>query len=273
MGTPFQPQPPAFQPQPGAPAAFKSQPWTLFDTIASKSFLLGDERTGFTAAGGGPAITANGEIVFFQSSNRTKATMPWYTNADAPGTLSYGLKVWQVYLIFMFPTWPPAASVGSADATQESIVPGTIKLIECILNFGVLQLDLGQETQTEWPCSRFAAGGGLAQTSFLLSQGQNGMPFNQNVMSLPEPIEMPRTQVMNVKIKLAPPAQAMIGNPSALPASGGVGTPLFPYNYTVVPADGEDPAVINLLPELPFAIQIGLQGERVKDTQYGQVVR
>ena len=84
-------------------------------------------------------------------------------------------------------------------------------------------------------------------------------------MKLPEPIEMPRTQNLNAKIRIAPELFALIGTPAA----PGVGSPLIDYVLDVV--GDQDPTVS--LPNPPFAIQIGLVGRRVKDSQYGQVVR
>ena len=80
-------------------------------------------------------------------------------------------------------------------------------------------------------------------------------------MKLPEPIEMPRTQNLNAKIRIAAEALPIIG------ASGGtgVGSPLQPYVYNT------DNATSVNLPQLPFATQLGLVGRRVKKTQYGQI--
>lgn len=252
---------------PKNPAAYKSQPWVLFDTIAAKSFLLGDTTNGLAIGSQVPAISANGEINFFQSSGRTRATMPWYTNLDVAGQLAYGLQTWQIYLNFLFPLMPPGESVNPNNEATGG-VPGTARLMEAILNFGVLSMNLGQEDQIEWPLSRFGAGGGLAVGS--ANNGPVGLnnsnPDAGNVLKLPEPIEMGRTQNLAAKIRLAPEAFEIIGSVAA----PGVGTPLNKYQYTTVPGD-PGTQVLRTLP--PFAIQLGLVGRRVKSTQYGQLVR
>src|SRR4029077_392261 len=107
-----------------------------------------------------PAINADGSIVFFQSPGRTRANTPYYTNLDQPGTLSYGFEVWGMYLLFAFPTMPPIQNIGY-DFDANPGVPGPVKLAEAILNHGVLDVELGQENQTSWPCTRFGAGGGM----------------------------------------------------------------------------------------------------------------
>lgn len=94
--------------------------------------------------------------------------------------------------------------------------------------------------------------------------GQNGIPENANVLKLAEPIEMPRTQNLDVKITIAPEVRAMIGTLAA----PGVGTPLVDYDYGV--AGGLEPLVASL-PQLPYSVQLGLIGRRVKFTQYGQI--
>ena len=145
---------------------FKTQPWTLFDTVAAKSFLLGDGSADGLAIGGQtPAISRAGEIIFFAGAGgRNQATMPWFTNMDLQGQLAYGMEVWQIYLAFYFPAFTPTQNIGY-DLTTDGGVPGTLKLMEAILNYGVLELDLGQEDQTSWPCSRFGAGGGLTASN------------------------------------------------------------------------------------------------------------
>lgn len=246
----------------GDPKAFKSQPWVLFDTVVAKSFLLGDTTANGLAVGSqNPAISSSGEITFF-NSGRTRSNYPWYTNLDISGQLAYGLEVWQIYLALMFPVMPDVGNIGY-DITGEPISPpGTVKLAECIINFGVLQMDLGQEEQMSWPCHRFGAGGGVAQNSSQTSLPSNGMPEGANVLKLPEPIEMPRTQNLAAKIRLAAEVQTMIGTV----ASPGVGQPLSPYSYGIV----STPTVVTLT-QPPFAIQLGLVGRRIKKTQYGQI--
>jgi len=261
---------------PQTPGAFKSQPWVLFDTIASKSYLLGDTTSAGLAIGSQvPSLNANGEIVFFQSSGRTRASMPWFTNLDVAGQLAYGLQVWQIYLNIVFPTLPNKAS-NIQNSTESGVgsVPPTVRLAEAILNFGVLSMNLGQENQAEWPLSRFGAGGGLALStggsgggtgSGGMSLASNSIPATANVMKLPEPIEMGRTQNLSAKIKLAPEIFALIGSPAA----PGVGSALPNYKLEL---DGDTPVIVSL-PMQPFSIQLGFVGRRIKDTQYGLVVR
>jgi hypothetical protein len=256
------------------PAAYKSQPWVLFDTIASRSFLLGDPA-GLAIGSQVPAINSNGEIVFFQSSGRTQANMPWFTNLDVAGQLAYGFQVWQIYLNIMFPTMANKASVFQTSINGAcGPTPTTVRLAEAILNFGVLSLNLGQENQAEWPLSRFGAGGGLSLASGGSGNGanigghslaSNSAPFAANVMKLPEPIEMGRTQNLSAKIKLAPEIFALIGTPAA----PGAGSPLPGYGME---HDADGPAFVTV-PMQPFAIQLGFVGRRVKNTQYGQLVR
>jgi hypothetical protein len=252
------------------PGAYKSQPWVLFDTIAAASFLLGDSAN--PAAGGGPAITQNGVINFFQSANRTKATMPWYTNLDQNAMMSFGLEVWQIYLRFGFPAMPPVQTLTEYD-TEASLPAGpppTIKLMEAILNYGVLELNLGQEEQTVWPLAQFGAGGGLAANAAAgVVIGQNSNPDSYNVMKLPEPIQMMRTQNISAIIRLAPEVFEIIGTPGA---GIGVGGPLADYQLATELSGAEPPvATIVNRQQPPYTLQLGLVGRRVKDTQYGQV--
>jgi len=254
---------------PNNPAAFKSQPWDLFDSIVARSFLMGDTVNGKAAGSEVPAISANGEMVFFQSSGRTRANMPWYTNLDVPGQLAYGLQVWQIAVSINLPILPNRSSNNSPAIGTEN-VNGMVRLAESILNYSVLQLNLGQEDQIEWPLSRFPAGGGLTVATAAgggegLTTVNNGMAQASNVLSLPEPIEMGRTQNLSAKIRLSPDVFAMIGSPTA----PGVGSALAPYIYTL---PGEAPVVLTL-PMIPMMVQINLKGRRVKNTQYGQLVR
>lgn len=241
---------------------FKGQPWILFDSVVSSSFLVGD--TVPAVGGTTPAVNSDGSIVFFNSPGRSKSNTPYYTNMDQPGTLSYGLEVWAMYLLFGFPTMTPNQNIGY-DVTLNPGVPGTVKLTEAILNHGVLDVELGQENQTSFPCTRFGAGGGMYIASgSVATLASNGLPVNAHVMNMPEPIEMPRTQPINARIRLAPAAQAIIGTPAA----PGVGQPLSPYLYGI--SGGEVPVVASK-PQLPFMLQFGFIGRRIKFTQYGQV--
>jgi len=243
-----------------SPKTFKSQPWILFDTIVSPSFLLGDPA-GLAVGSQIPAISRSGEMVFFSGGGgRSTANTPWYSNLDIPGQLAYGMEVWQVYLYFAFPTLTPDQNNGTP-AANPGVAP-TVKLAEAILNFGVLELELGQENQTKWPCSRFGGGGGLVHSNSVVDAAiSNGVPEGANVMKLAEPIEMGRTQNFSAKIRIAPEAQPIIGTVAA----PGVGAALLPYQYVI---DGE--AAVDLV-QLPFSVQLGFVGRRVKKTQYGQL--
>lgn len=247
----------------GDPKQFKSQPWILFDSLVSSSFLVGSTVNAIGQST--PVISSSGEIIFFQSANRTRATMPWYTNLDQIGQLSYGFEVWQISLAFEFPTFPPTQNIGY-DLTLNPGVPGTIKLMESILNFGVLEMELGQENQMAWPLTLFGAGGGLAVVAGnVTNNATNSMPQSENVMKLPEPIEMPRTQNLNAKIRLAPEVLPIIGSPAA----PGVGQPLAPYQYGI--AVVESTPVVVPLNQPPYKLQLRLHGRRIKYTQYGQI--
>jgi hypothetical protein len=256
--------PPEIDQAQGQPLAYKGQPWVLFDTIVANSFLLGDTTNGLAVGSQVPAISSAGEITFFQGGGRTKATMPWYTNMDTSGQLSYGMKVWQIYVLIAFPVMTPNQNNGY-DVTVNPGVPGPVKLAEAILHFSSLSLDLGQENQVEFPLSRFGAGGGLdVNAGTVAVRASNATPDGANVLKLPEPIMMPRTQNLAAKIRIAPEAFPLIGSVAA----PGVGTPMRPYVYgTLI---GET-VTQQSRAQLPFSIQLGLIGERVKWTQYGQL--
>lgn len=247
------------------PKNFKSQPWVLFDSIVARSFLWGDGSANGLAVGSQtPAVSASGEIVFFQSAGRTTQTYPWYTNFDVNGQLMYGFEVWQIYLSFSFPAMPlqtsydPNAPVAAPTLLN---VPPTTRLAEAILNYGCLEMVLGQENQMSWPLTRFGAGGGLKDNSNATSMVQNSDQQAGNVMKLPEPIEMPRTQNISAKIRLAAEVRALMGDV----ATPGVGAPLAPQNYVVASGD------TNALVLQPYMLQLGLVGRRIKNTQYGQL--
>lgn len=250
------------QPAGGIPQ-YKGQPWILFDSVVSTSFLVGD--TTHPAIGTNlPAISSIGEIIFFNAPGRNNSTTPYYTNLDVQSMLSYGLEVWGAYLIIQLPVMPPVQNIGY-DFTANPGVPGTVKLAEAILNFSVIDLELGQENQTRFSTTRFGAGGGLSVNAGTVSTlAGNSLPENANVMKFPEPIEMARTQNLAAKIKLSPEAMAIIGTVAA----PGVGQPMSPYLYGI--SGGEVP-VTATLPQLPFKLELGLIGRRVKLTQYGQI--
>lgn len=247
--------------QQGEVGQFKKQPWIVFDTVVARSFLLGDTSANGLAVGSqSPAVDSSGQITFF-TSNRTTAQYPWYTNLDQPGSVSYGVEVWQMYLHLMVPTMPDVQNIGY-DITGEPVgPPGTVKLAECILNFGVLDFTVGQESQVSFPTNRFGAGAGIAQTSSQTSLPNNGIPEGASILKLPEAIKIPRTQNISARIRLAAEVLATIGTVAA----PGVGQPLSPYAYGIV----STPTVVNLN-QPPFALQFGLVGARVKKTQYGQ---
>ncbi|HKU36943.1 MAG TPA: hypothetical protein VJR89_02315 [Polyangiales bacterium] len=250
----------------GQPLKFKAQPWILFDSVVARSFLLGDTSANGLAVGSQiPAISLAGEITFFNGGGRNKATMPWYTNLDLSGQLAYGLEVWQIYVMTTFPVMPPVQNQGF-DYSVNPGVPGPVKLAECILHYSVLSLDLGQENQIEFPLARFGAGGGLDINAGggAVVRGSNGVNIETNVLKLPEPIEMPRTQNLAAKIRIAPEVQAMIGTVAA----PGVGAVMSPYVYGI--DNGETVTDVELA-QVPFQVQLGLVGRRVKYTQYGQV--
>lgn len=256
--------PPPDPSNPAQPGAFKSQPWILFDTIAARSYLWGDTTNGLAIGSQLPAIDASGQMVFFNAPGRSTIATPWYTNLDQQSTLSYGMEVWAIYLHFMMPAMPPNQNIGY-DLTANAGVPGTVKLVEAILNFGVLELELGQENQLRWPLTRFGAGGGLnVGGATVTNVALNGVPDGANVMKLAEPISMPRTQNLAAKIRLAAEVQAIIGTAAA----PGVGQPLSPYVYGT--ADGTPPTTVSRA-QPPFSTQLGFIGRRIKDTQYGQL--
>lgn len=249
---------------PQSPKAFKSQPWILYDSIVARSFLWGDTTNGIAVGGQVPAVSAQGEIVFFQSAGRTIATLPWYTNFDVNGQLMYGFEVWQIYLACEFPAMPlvpsydPNAPVAAPTLLN---VPPTHRLAECIINFGVLEMTLGQENQMTFPTSRFGAGGGIYGSSNATDTVNNSVPEGANVLKLPEPIEMPRTQNINAKVRLAAEIRGLMGDTT----TPGVGAPLGTQDYVVGAGD------TNALTLPPYKLQLGLVGRRIKHTQYGQL--
>ena len=280
----------------------KTQPWVVYDTVVSPSFLLGDTRQGYLANGTqGPAITENGEMHFMTSGGRSRSNAPWYTNLELNGQLAYNFEAWQVYVFFAFPPmlsipsnvsnpWgspsneapvlleeksekkrTPLASVMAASGGFQPGIAPTILLMHAILNFGVLELNLGQENQFQWPLHRFGAGGGMTVNGLgaLAQAAQNAMPDGANMMKLPEPVEIPKNQNLDAKIRLAPEVRALIGNMEA----PGVGTPLMPYEYTFAdPIDPKAPLRTVKLKQAPYGIQLGLVGRRAKNVQYGQTV-
>lgn len=236
---------------------FKGQPWILYDTVAAFSFLAGDGSAAGLAIGTQiPAVSAKGELIFF-SAGRTRASIgEVYTSMDAP-TLSYGLEVWAMYLNIMLPA---EQTLGASFAP---IPPQMLKLAEVLINGAALLLDLGQEEQFVAPTHRFGAGGGLSVDGMIGGQlSRNGEAHRTHVLVLPEPIEMPRTLNLNGKLVLSPQAMALLGTVAA----PGVGAPICDFSF--VPC-GDVTAVE--VPQLPFQVQLGLVGRRVKRVQYGQI--
>ena len=251
---------------------FKSQPWVVFDTIAARSFLVGETRQEFQAFNsGGPAITAAGEMVYF-STPRTRALAPWYTSLELVGQLSYGFKAWAAYIHFGFPQTPSEQTFNPAAGAGGQVTISDV-LLQAIINFGVLQLNLGQEQQASWPVHRFQAGGGLQVMGGNSigggeAGGQNAVPEGANVLKLPEPIEIPRTQNIDAKIKIAPEALPTIGTNAAPGVGVPLGTGAEGYQFNISePPPGETVD----LDRPPYTVQLGLIGERIKKTQYGQV--
>lgn len=242
-----------------APGVFKGQPWLIFDTVVSPSFLLGDPN-GLAIGTQIPAISASGEMVFL-SAGRTRSAVPQYTNMDINGQLSYGMNVWQIYLRLFMPIVTPNQNTGFDHEIDAGVAP-TEKLAESIINFGILELDLGQEEQVAFPCCDFKAAGGLVISNSIASASvQNSIPQDANILKLAEPIQCPRTQNITAKIRVAPEARAMIGTVAA----PGVGSARAPYVFSV---DAETQVELE---ELPYGVQLGLVGQRLKKSQYGQV--
>lgn len=250
---------------PNPPKTFKGQPWILFDTVASASFLLGDPN-GLAIGTQTPAISRAGEIVFF-SAGRNISSTPQLTNMDVNAQLAYGMEIWQIYLMLAFPIVTPNQNDGFSAETDAGVAP-TEKLAECLINYGILDMDLGQEQQVSFPCTRFGSAGGLKISNSIASASvQNSPPDNANILKLPEAIECPRTQNLRARIRIAPEAFPMIGTVAA----PGVGSPRQPYAFTYLPEGPEPQPITVQLPELPYAVQLGLVGRRVKFTQYGQI--
>jgi len=243
-----------------APGTYKGQPWILFDSIAALSFLLGDQTNGVAFGSRIPAINAAGDMIFL-SAGRTRAAVPWYTNLDQDGQLSFGMEIYQVALMLSFPLQTPNQNTGFDVEVNPGVAPG-LKLAECLMQYGILELDLGQEEQMAFPCSCFGAGGGIVvNNSAAVAAVQNSLQQNANVLKLPEPIECPRTQNINAKLRIPPEVQAMIGTPAA----PGVGAPLDPY---ILGLDAETEVELQ---QPPYLVQLRLYGRRIKKTQYGQI--
>lgn len=247
------------QPAAGMIPSFKGQPWVLFDTIASIDYTVGSTANNALGSNA-PAIGSDGYMVFFQE--RTRAKWPNLTNLDTIGQLSYGFKCYAIALEIMFPSMAPDQALANDLTGAAAGVPPPVKLAEAILNYAVVETDLGQENQTAWPITAFGNGGSMYTGSTIITTAQNGAPDIRCTMVLPEPIDMGRTQNFNVKVRVAQFMFGLIGIPSAL----GVGQPLLPYVLTTV--GGTTPTTIDLA-QPPYGIKCKLIGERVKLTQYG----
>lgn len=253
-------------PQAGMIPAWKEQPWMLYDTVASRDYRIGTDPTIFPAIGTTqPAFNQSGEAVFFDAAGRNRANFPQLTNMDTPGTLAYGFRCHAVALELKFPMQMLAQTLDTNEMTPAGPAPGQ-KLGECILQFGTLQMMLGQEEQFYFPCSSFSNGGALWSPTGIFSSVQNGFPAQQILMMLPKPVLMGRTQNMSVKLKISPLCFDLIGRGAVNP---GVGAPVDDYLFTT--PDTVDPAVgvQTELPMPPYALTCKLYGAREKLTQYG----
>lgn len=247
-----------------AAKALKGQPWILYDTVASRSFLAGEKDPALLAIGtSAPAIGADGRMIFF-NAGRTKAQPgPFYTNVDAAGLMSYGLEVWGIYCMIVLAAQPTTSGEFGIGVNPNATAGA--RIAESVINGGVLSLDLGQESQVEFPVHRFGAGGGIAVDGIQLSLPHNGTTHRSHMMVLPEPVQMPRTQNLTAQIRLSPEALAVLGNPTA----PGYGAPFIAETYQIPTTTVPPPDPVKILPA-PFMVQIGLVGKRIKKLQYGQ---
>jgi len=247
------------QPAAGMLPSFKGQPWVLFDTIASSDFTVGSDTPALGSDG--PAINSDGTMLFF-NGGRNKKKNPNLTNLDVNGQLSYGFNCWAIAIELIMPQYITTRALSEA-WTIATGTPPTVKLAEALLNFGIVTFDLGQEEQGFFPASAFGNGGALYNNMIATGAAQNGVPDIRNIMTLPEPIAMGRTQNFSVTLQVASFMFDLIGKVGAL----GVGQPLSEY---VLQVDDADPTpAVESLPQPPYAIKCKLIGERVKLTQYG----
>lgn len=247
-------------PQQGMIGAFKGQPWVLYDTVASSDFRIGSPVNALGAPS--PAINGQGEMNFFNTPSRNRANWPQLTNLDTPGTMSYGLKCYAIGVELRFPT---LYSLQSTKGNPHGLTPAPTvgpsqgqRLAEALLNWSTLQVIYGQEPQFEYPLTSFSNAGALFSSTSVLNSQQNGLPAIDVALTLPEPIEMGRTQVITAKVVVAPFMFELIGQGADI----GVGMPRYGYSL----ADDE---TTTLLPENPWALTVKLMGERTKLTQYG----
>lgn len=238
---------------------YKGQPWILFDTVAAASFLLGDGTPAGLAIGTNtPAISANGEMVFFNAPGRSKANYPWLTNLDVPGQLAYGFEVWAIAVEVKTPLSPTSTNTGNDPAIIAELVAQAHKLAEALTQYTVVELNLGQEEQSAWPLTAFGNGGAL----WSVMTTQNSEAEISCSLKLPEPIAMGRTQNLSCKLKIAPFMFPIIG--FAAPGVSGYGATPPPSAFQ--PAGAEASITV---PQPPFGVQMKLIGRRIKQTQYG----
>ena len=229
---------------------FKGQPWILFDTVAAADFSVGQtDPNGIAIGSNVPAINAAGELVFFNTPGRSKANYPWLTNLDIPGQLAYGMEVWAIAVEIKIPT-----QITLNQPSPFNVVPQAVKLAEALLQFSVIELNLGQEEQSAWPVTAFGNGGAM----WSILNAQNAQPAIECSLKLPEPIAMGRTQNISCKMKIAPFMFPTIGTPTA----PGVGIQMQQYSFP----SGDTTYTV---PEPPFGVQMKLIGRRIKQTQYG----
>jgi len=239
---------------------FKSQPWFVHDAVVAFSFLLGDDLPATKAIGtAGPAITEDGEMLFF-AEGRLQNRLPWYTSLQQQGTLSYGFQCWGMSISLMLPPVMPTPS-STSPWENTAATSGMAQLANAIVHYGVMLMELGQEQQMSWPVYRFGAAGGVYQGSSTDGANlQNGFPTSANYLGLPEPIDIPRTQPLSAKIRLAVEVRALIGSVT----NPGVGSPLGDYTYET------EKGALDLKPA-PFGVRFTLAGRRIKKTSYGQL--
>ena len=246
---------------------FKSQAWMLYDTVASKSFLVGGDEPNIgeqDAIGtNAPAISTAGEVGFFDQGRTKSNAGVFYTNMDVSGSLSYGMEVWGIYVTVLMPSLRLIEDDGAGGIIVP--FPRVSRLGEALINGAVMSVQLGQEfEQILAPNHKFGSGGAYITGGDFLQNPVNGLPTRQNVMVLPEPIEMPRTQNIGCKMQLSGEALKFIGNGN----DPGVGLSLPPVITTFTDAGGN--AVQIDVAEMPFGLQVGLIGKRIKHVQYGQ---
>ncbi|MFW5921026.1 MAG: hypothetical protein ACOCUS_04245, partial [Polyangiales bacterium] len=143
---------------------FKGQAWILYDTIASRSYLLGGDEPNldqqFAIGSQAPAITRAGTMHWFDQGRTRNNPGVWYCNMDVNAQLSYGMEVHAIYLSVMFPTerlWLDDGAGGFVSAFHR-----VTKLAEAILHHSAMHVRLGQEfDQILAPAHKYGSGGHL----------------------------------------------------------------------------------------------------------------